>query len=124
MADNRQQGGGAQRGRAPRPTRIDGTDLMREVGAGELAKAFMNMAGAAREVVRLSDREKLLILCGAYVASGQRGGFVYHAELGIREGKITQKDLIDAVLINMVGSATFPQVCDALVWLKEISIEK
>ena len=122
MADDEQRGREAQQSGAYQPGGYDGTTMFDEVGAKALSDAYLAMVQAAKDLKGLPERERLLILCGAFVARGQRGGFVYHAELGLRENKFTRDELIQAVLINMVGSATFAQVCDALCWVKQLKV--
>src|SRR5690242_17926847 len=108
MAGERRSRNTPRQGAALLPDHPDGVDMFKEVGANDLAEAFMAMAVAAQKAGPLNDRDKLLVLCGAYVASSQRGGFLYHAQLALKRGIITREELIHAVLINMVGSATFP----------------
>jgi len=85
--------------------------------ASEVAESFRAMVDCAMKAGPLDARARLLILCGAFVATGQRTAFLRHAGLALEAGA-TRAELQHAVVITITGAATFPQVVAGLRWLE------
>ena len=94
-------------------------DFVRE-HHGPSAEAFMALRKAVMSSGPLPAHVQELIVCGGFVATGQRGAFLTHARRAL-EGGAKPEELRQAVLVTLGATATFPQVAAALSWADEAS---
>ena len=94
-------------------------DIMKEHSA-HTAEAFQALRKAVAGAGPLPPHIQELIVCGAFVVTGQDGAFKTHARRAL-EGGASIDELRQAVLVTLGANATFPQVTKGLLWVEEVA---
>jgi 4-carboxymuconolactone decarboxylase len=92
-------------------------DIMKEHSAAT-AEAFQGLRKAVAGSGPLPAHIQELIVCGAFVVTGQQRAFLTHARRAL-EGGASTDELRQAVLVTLGANATFPQVVQGLSWVEE-----
>ena len=92
-------------------------DIMKEHSA-ETAEVFQALRKAVMSSGPLPAHIQELIVCGAFVVTGQQKAFMTHGRRAL-DGGASPEELRQAVLVTLGANATFPQVVNALTWVEE-----
>ncbi len=93
-------------------------DTMKE-HSGPTAEAFQALRKAVMSSGPLPAHMQELIVCGAFVVTGQQKAFGTHARRAL-DGGASLDELRQAVLVTLGANATFPQVVAALTWVEDL----
>ena len=86
---------------------------------GPTADAFTALRKAVMSSGPLPAHMQELIVCGAFVVTGQQKAFMTHARRAI-DGGATAAELRQAVLVTLGANCTLPQVAAGLTWADEV----
>ena len=89
-------------------------DIMKEHSA-HTAEAFQALRKAVAGAGPLPPHIQELIVCGAFVVTGQESAFMTHARRAL-DGGASPDELRHAVLITLGANATLPQAVKGLTW--------
>jgi alkylhydroperoxidase/carboxymuconolactone decarboxylase family protein YurZ len=82
------------------------------------AEAFSALRKAVMSSGPLPAHMQELIVCGAFVVTGQQKAFMTHAKRAL-EGGAKPEELRQAVLVTLGANCTLPQVAAGLSWADE-----
>jgi alkylhydroperoxidase/carboxymuconolactone decarboxylase family protein YurZ len=93
-------------------------DLVRD-HHGPTAEAFAALRKAVMSSGPLPAPMQELIVCGAFVVTGQEKAFMTHARRAL-DGGAKPEELRQAVLVTLGANCTLPQVAAGLRWADEV----